>query len=38
MMAKAPYEQKAEEERRKYEQAMKEYNVVSANQTSIVAC
>jgi len=28
MMAKAPYEQKAEEERRKYEVAMKEYNVV----------
>ena len=28
MIAKAPYEQKAEEERRKYEQAMKEYNVV----------
>jgi len=26
---KAPYEQRAEEERRKYEQAMKEYNMVS---------
>ena len=27
---KAPYELRAEEERRKYEQAMKEYNMVSA--------
>jgi len=26
---KAPYELRAEEERRKYEQAMKEYNMVS---------
>lgn len=26
-MAKAPYEQRAEEERRKYEQAMKDYNM-----------
>ena len=26
---KVPYEQRAEEERRKYEQAMKEYNMVS---------
>jgi len=29
MGAKVPYEQRAEEERRKYEQAMKEYNLVS---------
>ena len=28
-MSKAPYEQRAEEERRKYEQAMKDYNLVS---------
>ena len=35
---KAPYEQRAEEERRKYEQAMKEYNMVSIGSHHFFYC